>query len=187
MFNHPSSKVHPAICLISAIYILYFNILLTYHTKGNPEYNCGFMILNLGGWRQYTCTIPAVLTCACQHPQQMYLKLRGLCPQSNIDRFYVPRNQRGAVQFIGLMNSIMEFDKNTLSWKLTDHLKDTRAVSKASLASYVLGSQNWTIENDNVECSFEGEAYNKMLKLTGCQEQEFTCNDGECIRGCHVS
>ena len=155
--------------------------------KDNPAYNCGFLIVKLLGWLQYTCTMPGVLTCACQHPRQMYLKLRGLCPQSNIDRFYVPRNQRGAVQFIGLMNSIMEFDKNTLSWKLTDHLKDTRAVSKASLASYVLGSQNWTIENDNVECSFEGEAYNKMLKLTGCQEQEFTCDDGQCIRGCHVS
>ena len=157
--------------------------LLNLLPKDNPEWNCGFMFWKLQGWRQYICVVPEVFTCACQHPGQMYLQLRGLCPQSDIDRFYVPRNQRGAVQIIGLMTTIIEFEKSTLSWKLTEHAKNTTAISKASLASFVLGSQNWTIVNDNIECSVEGEAYTKRLKLTGCQEDEFTCDDGQCIRG----
>ena len=98
----------------------------------------------------------------------------------------MPRNKRGAVQIIGLMTTIIEFEKSTLSWKLREHTKNTTATSKASLASFVLGSQNWTIANDNVECSVEGEAYTKRLKLTGCQEQEFTCDDGQCIRGVKI-
>ena len=49
--------------------------------------------------------------CACEHPDQMYLQLRGLCPDSNLDRFYVPRNQEGAVILIGLKTSLISYDK----------------------------------------------------------------------------
>ena len=44
------------------------------------------------------------ITCACEHPGQMYLQLRGLCPESRLDRFYVPRNMRwsGLPVMVGL-------------------------------------------------------------------------------------
>ena len=51
------------------------------------------------------------IVCACEHPNQMYLQLRGLCPDSNLDRFYVPRNQEGAVILIGLKTSLISNDK----------------------------------------------------------------------------
>ena len=51
------------------------------------------------------------IVCACEHPNQMYLQLRGLCPDSNLDRFYVPRNQEGAVILIGLKTSLISYDK----------------------------------------------------------------------------
>ena len=51
------------------------------------------------------------IVCACEHPNQMYLKMRGLCPDSNLDRFYVPRNQEGAVILIGLKTSLISYDK----------------------------------------------------------------------------
>ena len=50
------------------------------------------------------------------------------------------------------------------------------------LESYVLGTHEWRIEGDNVQCSAKGEAYTATLKLTGCREGEFTCYDGQCIR-----
>ena len=46
----------------------------------------------LKGWREYDCFTPEFMMCGCQHPQQMYLQLRGLCSESYIDRFFVPRN-----------------------------------------------------------------------------------------------
>ena len=59
---------------------------------------------------------------------------------------------------------------------------DTIAVTDASLASFALGTHEWLIENDNVECSNKGKPYTRVLKLTGCKDGEFTCRDGQCIR-----
>ena len=47
----------------------------------------------------------------------MYLQLRGLCPDTNLDRFYVPRNKErsGALILIGLKTSLIAYDKADLS------------------------------------------------------------------------
>ena len=77
---------------------------------------------------------------------------------------------------------MIEYDKKMLSWKLTEPFRNTTAVTNAPLASYALGAHEWLIENDSLECSNQGEPYKKRLKLSGCWEGEFTCNDGQCIR-----
>ena len=66
-------------------------------------------------------------------------------------------------------------------WKLTEYSHNTTAITDAALASFVLGSHIWLIENDNIGCN-NGESYTTVLKLTGCREGEFTCSDGQCIR-----
>ena len=116
----------------------------------------------------------------------MYLQLRGLCPDSNIDRFYVPRNKRqsGSVQVIGLKKTTIEYDKGDLMWSLAVESHNTSATSEAAFESYALGAHEWMIENDSLECSSQGEPYKTRLKLSGCWEGEFTCNDGQCIRDC---
>ena len=117
----------------------------------------------------------------------MYLQLRGLCPDSNIDQDYIPRNRprSGSVDLIGFKNTVIEYEGAKLGWKLKVHgmLDNTTARSKASLSSYVLGTHEWVIEDDNVECTSMGANYTRVLKLTGCREGEFTCSDGQCIRG----
>ena len=70
----------------------------------DPSQNCGLLIIPWQGWSDWQCQVATTpITCACEHPGQMYLQLRGLCPSSNIDRFYVPRNKKrsGAVQLLG--------------------------------------------------------------------------------------
>ena len=125
--------------------------------------------------------------CACEHPEQMYLQLRGLCPDSNIDQFYVPRNKpkSNKLQLIGFKKSIIEHMGTDVGWKLKVNglLQNTTAITESSLESYVLGTHKWTIKEDNTECSNKGEPYTRVLKLTGCREGEFTCSDGQCIRG----
>ena len=117
----------------------------------------------------------------------MYLQLRGLCPDSNIDQFYVPRNKPmgNKLELIGFKNSIIEHAGIDLGWKLKVNglLQNTTAITESPLESYVLGTHLWNIEEDNVVCSKKGEPYTRVLKLTGCREGEFTCSDGQCIRG----
>jgi hypothetical protein len=54
------------------------------------------------------------------------------------------------------------------------------ATSKAPKASLLLGPQDWTIHNDSKLCS-ESETYTARLKLTGCADDEFTCDDATCV------
>ena len=53
------------------------------------------------------------------------------------------------------------------------------AISKSSHASFTLGKHNWTIIGDE-NCNDENE-YITELKMSACQENEFTCNDGQCV------
>ena len=52
-------------------------------------------------------------------------------------------------------------------------------MSSASFASFAMGKHKWTIEGD-IDCN-TGEPYVTELKLSGCQEGNFTCNDGQCV------
>ena len=70
-----------------------------------------------------------------------------------------------------------------MGWKLKSDVQNTTAHSKAPLKSFVLGKHEWVITGDNMECSESGEPYTRLLKLSGCREGEFTCSDGQCIRG----
>ena len=72
--------------------------------NGGTRENCGLMDPRWRGWRDFMCSRDIPVTCACEHPGQMYLQLRGLCPESRLDRFYVPRNMRwsGLPVMVGL-------------------------------------------------------------------------------------
>ena len=124
--------------------------------------------------------------CACEHPEQMYLQLRGLCPDTNIDQVYVPRNKprSNKVDLHGFQNTLIEYQGEKLGWKLNVDgiFQNTSAHTNAPMASFVLGKHEWLIEGDNMECSENGKPYTRLLKLTGCREGEFTCSDGQCIR-----
>ena len=66
-------------------------------------------------------------------------------------------------------------------WKATHHQrKDFLAISRAEKNSLVLGRQKWVIYNDSDECS-QISPYTRVLKLTGCSKEEFTCDNGSCV------
>ena len=155
--------------------------------SGLPNRNCAVLSTPFKGWTDWICQISEQIpfTCACEHPNsQMYLQLRGLCAKSNIDRFYIPRNKErsGAVILIGTQTTMIQYDKYEMSWKLAEYNKNTTAKTNAKLTTFALGSHDWLIENDHADCSLKGEPYVRKLKLTGCREGEFTCNDGQCIK-----
>ena len=89
--------------------------------------NCGILVYDFNGWTPWQCQINRahVITCACEHPGQMYLQLRGLCPDSNIDKFYVPRNKHrsAGVHLLGLDTSTIDYDHEKVSWILREGIK----------------------------------------------------------------
>ena len=120
--------------------------------------------------------------CSCSFPKQPYLTLRGLCKDSHIDQTYLPKNNpvNGDNTYYGNIKAHASYLRESNKWKMDMALFNTTAMSVAVSKRFMLGKQNWTIENDSMKC-FEGLPYTIELKLTGCQEGQFTCNDGQCI------
>ena len=69
-----------------------------------------------------------------------------------------------------------------MMWNLTvvGMKEKTAATTDASYGSFLLGSNVWTIVDDSKSC-YKGKPYSALLKLTGCKEGQFTCQDGQCI------
>ena len=70
---------------------------------------------------------------------------------------------------------------NATKWTIDDDVWNVTAVSNAARNSYALGKHEWLITGDDVSCH-KGEPYTTFLKLTGCLDGDFTCDDGQCIR-----
>ena len=79
------------------------------------------------------------------------------------------------------MVTFFRYDEDLSLWKAThqDH-NDFLATSTATKSSLLLGRHEWTVYNDSKSCSLE-TSYTTVLKLTGCSEEQFTCDDGSCV------
>ena len=130
--------------------------------------------LQTGGYGGWYCT--------CHFPDPPFLRLRGLCKDSYIDRIYMPYNSPidAETTYYGNSLSRARFLKKDNEWKIEALVLNTTALSKEISKRFMLGKQNWTIEGDSKTCE-EGKAYTALLKLTGCGDGEFTCDDGLCI------
>ena len=130
-------------------------------------------------WYNYPCkSFDSSCPCSYQGAQPL-LRLRGLC-STLIRPLFSPKQlpaNPGNMILLGNGNTRIEYNDTSSQWVLTDAKSDVTAVFQATKPSYLLGKHKWTISND--ECN-EGKP--TMLKLTGCKEDEFTCDDGQCIK-----
>ena len=113
----------------------------------------------------------------CENARLPLLRLRGLCSTSKLDSLYVPHNpdNSGRLVYIGLYGSVIQYDKETLTWVATvnrDATVVTRALSAAPEESLLLGSYQWKIYNDSRECTIE-ESYSALLTLSGCSDSQY--------------
>ena len=120
--------------------------------------------------------------CTCQFPEPPFLALRGLCPDSHLDRIFMPYNSPHDAEttYYGNRVTVARYMKDANEWTMEALLYNTSATSKEISKRFMLGKQNWTIEGDSKKCA-DGETYTALLKLTGCTEGEFTCDNGDCI------
>ena len=122
--------------------------------------------------------------CPCENRPKSFLKLRGLCKNSAISTYYQPQNKVDDInelRLIGLYTTI-EYNKNSGLWKLSVAESNVTGLSKTSLESFTLGRHNWTIIGDQ-GCNedLKSDSYTVELKMSGCKEGQFTCDDGQCI------
>ena len=152
--------------------------------NGGLSENCADMDFSYSlRWNDENCKRSGV-GCTCSRNRPPRLKLQGLCHGSAVDAHYQPINDFtnfARLKLVGLYHSSIEYDLEVGKWKLTVAESKVNGSSKAALESFTLGRQNWTINGD-VGCNTDGGEYTKELKMSGCVEGNFTCDDGQCVR-----
>ena len=147
---------------------------------GGEAENCA-RLLNKNSWGDRRCDYPN-FACMCSHKSSTILKLRGLCPGTAIDVHYKPMNKRRDIREItlqGLTDTSIEYLEEENIWMLDVINSNVTGTPSVSLASFTIGKHNWTIKGDK-GCG-SGDSYTTELKMSGCQEGNFTCNDGQCV------
>ena len=135
-------------------------------------------------WTEWEC-YTYDQSCPCSYPTQPFLRLRGLCYSSLIfDTLFCPKqlpDNPGNMIILGQQSTRIEYNGTTSQWILTDAKSDVTGMSRATKLSYLLGKHEWTISYDDYHCG-KGKPYTTFLKLTGCADDEFTCDDGQCVK-----
>jgi hypothetical protein len=154
---------------------------------GGRAQNCAVVNHFWGGWVDWECKASKAskIMCPCESKGQMFLTMRGLCPDSNIDQYFVPQNKDHDSQtmFHGLFKTTIKYHEDDQIWQLKvfGYNSKTIATSQASKHSFLLGLSQWTVTGDNKLCN-RGMPYTTVLKLSGCKDTEFTCHDGQCVK-----
>ena len=126
------------------------------------------------------CTFYKTIRCVCQFDKIPILRLRGLCKSSKIDTHYTPNYYpNGTVYFLGIIGTEIWYDQEL--WSLKVNMENTTALTKAEEVSFTLGKHLWTIESDSKKCHND-QLPEKVLKMSGCSEGQFTCNNGDCVQ-----
>ena len=125
-------------------------------------------------WVQSPCIFKTCVICEFNSPT--VLRLRGLCEDSIIDRYYVINGEyNGQPLFKGISHSIIRATNTT--WELVDTLfPSTNATMIVTERNQnPVGLREWKVFGDKCEDT------SPKLLLTACQAHQYTCNDGTCI------
>ena len=61
-----------------------------------------------------------IIHCVCEKSEEIYLTLRGLCPESNIDTYWVLRNDNTSkLIYVGIFSSQISFNYSANLWELS--------------------------------------------------------------------
>jgi hypothetical protein len=128
-----------------------------------------------------SCVTATPISCVCSFPKIPILILRGLCSKSHLDTHYT-LYQGDLLSFYGIERTKIEYNALDLTWNSKVFRKTLSAKIEVETGfSMLLGTHLWSVSNDSISCK-DGKTYSKYLKLSGCSDGEFTCNDGQCIR-----
>ncbi|KAL7648871.1 UNVERIFIED_CONTAM: hypothetical protein RMT77_000791 [Armadillidium vulgare] len=135
-----------------------------------------------GGWIIVPCEFHRCVTCYFEQTQKLHL--RGLCLNSQFDRYYYFTVEDDTYYFFGEKYSFIKYippdskeSSNFGIWKLFRlDVPDIFGEMKLKYKNHLpIGKNSWTLHDNNCETSHDD------LILTVCSEHQFTCNDGTCV------
>ncbi|KAG7168409.1 Very low-density lipoprotein receptor-like 1 [Homarus americanus] len=136
-----------------------------------------------GNWVPRPCNLERCISC---HFEQLpFVRIRGLCAKSEFDRKYFLLQVNKTVVFMGAYYSLITRPPRNNSqsgdfgvWQITRYDKPflSATLTMKSPTHYPTGLNKWTVSNDVCGKS------EITLRMTSCRDEEFSCDDGSCIR-----
>ena len=123
--------------------------------------------------------------CPCTYDFPPLIHLRGFCPDTKLEHERYTVTQSAAdpsnIILVGAWSARIHYISSLSQWVYSDPRLNMTARSRASQNSFALGKHNWTVSGDKYQC-FQGKEYTIEMKLTGCNNTKFTCDDGQCVK-----
>ena len=87
---------------------------------GGSNENCGIAYPQLESWTDWICKITreVPLHCSCEKKGEVYLTMRGLCSNSNIDKYWTAQVKLGRFYLLGILSSQIDYDFQNKKWNL---------------------------------------------------------------------
>ena len=117
----------------------------------------------------------------CEIPEATpILTLKGMCANSFFDKVYqVHYDAETQIHYVGKEKSVIKYNFQHNVWEIRNiNNVFVKATSSASFSSLAIGTFVWNITNDT-RCSFQDSSI--TLSLSGCNVEQFSCNNGLCI------
>ena len=135
-------------------------------------------------WSEWQCA-GYNMGCPCEFEKPPLLHLRGFCKDSLVEHYRYTLKQSAIdptnVKMIGQRSARIEYDSSLEQWILSDSRFNVTASTINRQMFFALGRKRWTISGDKNMCR-GGQDYTIEMKLTSCNENQFTCDyGGACI------
>ena len=136
-------------------------------------------------WSEFQCHSSRPRGCPCTFDYPPLIHLRGFCPYTSLEHYRYTVTQSptdlSEIILVGRQSARIEYDPSLNQWIYSDPRLNVTAKSSAIQKSFSFGKSNWTISGDKYQCS-EGKEYTLEMKMTGCSNKQFTCDDGQCVK-----
>ena len=123
----------------------------------------------------------------CMFPEEPTFNIRGLCKDSVMDTQYnfadhIPgsllQGEEDYRSYVRTKGWVISRSKQDYIWRMSHYFYTDLTFTMLDSDALPIGRHKWLIEN-NV-CN-EGETSAQELQISGCQEGQFTCDDGKCL------
>ena len=81
--------------------------------------------------------------------------------------------------FVGPKGWIISRNKTDKKWRMTHYYYTDLSLTLLASDALPVGRHKWLVENNVCQ---EGETSTEILQLSGCEEEQFTCDDGKCLQ-----
>ena len=123
----------------------------------------------------------------CVFPEEPTFTIRGLCKDAVMDTQYkfavhFPGSLRAGEEdtrsYVGPKGWVISHNKTDKRWRFSHYHYTGLSLTMLDTDDLPVGRHKWLVEN-NV-CN-EGETSSEQLLMSGCEEGQFTCDDGKCL------